>query len=60
MCEVAERLINKGRKEGKIEGENLLASLINKLMSIGRSSEITKVINDKDYRDKLYGEFGLE
>ena len=53
MCEVAERLINKGRKEGKIEGENLLASLINKLMSIGRSS-------DKDYRDKLYGEFGLE
>lgn len=64
MCEVAERLINKGRKEGREEGreegETLMASLIDKLIRLGRSTDISKAVSDKSYRDKLYTQFGMK
>ena len=41
-------------------GENLLASLINKLISVGRSSEIERIAKDESYREKLYKEYGLK
>ena len=57
-----------GRREGRQEGiilgeqrgENLLAALINKLISLGRNDEITKVTNDPAFRDSLYVQFGLK
>ena len=48
-----------GLVEGRIEGEDKLASLINALISAGRSQEIEKVVNDKEYRDQLYDEFEI-
>ena len=41
-------------------GENLLASLINKLILVGRSSEIERIAKDESYREKLYKEYGLK
>ena len=49
-----------GKQEGRQEGENLLASLINKLISLGRNDEISKVTNDPAFRDSLYVQFGLK
>ena len=48
-----------GKAEGLAEGEDRLASLINSLMSSGRSQEIEKAVNDKEYRDQLYDEFEI-
>lgn len=50
----------RGRQEGRQEGENLLAALINKLISLGRNDEVSKVANDPAYRDSLYVQFGLK
>ena len=35
------------------------ASLTRRLLDEGRSEELLKAIEDKDYRDKLYGEYNL-
>ena len=51
MCEVAERLVNKG--------ENLLATLISKLLLEGRNEDVELAVNDENARKKLYEEFGL-
>ena len=48
------------KEEGRQEGENLLAALINKLISLGRNDEISKVTNDPAFRDSLYVQFGLK
>ena len=50
----------RGRQEGRQEGENLLAALINKLISLGRNDEIFKAANDPAFRDSLYVQFGLK
>ena len=49
-----------GRQEGRQEGENLLAALINKLISLGRNDDITKVTTDQAFRENLYIQFGLK
>lgn len=48
------------KEEGRQEGENLLATLINKLIFLGRNDEISKVTNDPAFRDSLYVQFGLK
>ena len=72
MCEVYDMIeqkgiakgIEKGRKEGRKEGihegETLLASLINKLLSLGRNDDVAKVTTDQAFREKLYLQFGLK
>ncbi len=49
-----------GRIEGKIEGENLLARLINKLLSVGKGNDIPKVTTDQKYRQELYDQYGIK
>ena len=48
------------KEEGRQEGENLLATLINKLISLGRNDDITKVTTDQAFRENLYIQFGLK
>lgn len=48
-----------GFEEGLISGEEKFARLIQLLISNSRSGEIEKAINNKDYRNQLFNEFGL-
>ena len=48
------------KEEGRKEGENLLATLINKLFLLGRNDDVLKVTNDPAFRDSLYIQFGLK
>ena len=48
------------KEEGRREGENLLATLINKLISLGRNEDISKVTSDAAFRDRLYIQYGLK
>ena len=71
MCEVAERLVNKGRTEGMLEGmregirkgrhegETMLAVLINNLLSEGRSEDVALAAKDEEARKRFYKEFGI-
>ena len=71
MCEVLDRIEEKGRLEGekigekkgkKIgekKGEKKLAELITKLVSAGRNDDIYKAASDTRYRNKLYKEFQI-
>lgn len=59
MCREMEDLRNKAREEGKDEGMNLFAALINRLTELGRSDEIAKAASDAAYRNKLLSEFAM-
>ena len=63
MCDVAERLENKGRAEGRVEGrvegERNLATLITRLISLGRISDVEKAASDEAARKAFYKEFGI-
>lgn len=49
----------RGREEGRKEGEARFAKLIELLNANGRSDEIIKVVSDVSYREKLLEEFEL-
>ena len=51
---------DKIKEEGIQKGENLLATLINKLLSIGKNEDIPKVTTDVKYRKKLYSQYGIK
>ena len=55
----ADKYFNAGKEEGIEKGENKLASLISKLMELGRTDDVTKCATDEKYRDKLYAEFKI-
>ena len=48
------------RAEGKAEGENRFAALMNKLLSLGRMEDVQRVTTDKKYRETLYAEFNFQ
>ena len=49
-----------GEIKGRIEGENLLARLINKLLSVGKGDEALKATTDQKYRHELYAQYGIK
>ena len=51
--------LEKGREEGREEGESRLAKLISRLISIGKTSDIAKVTENKAYREELYAKYGI-
>lgn len=59
MCEVAERLVNQGKAEGRLEGEKKLAKLIDALLMAGRTEDVKKAASDEEARKKFYREFGI-
>lgn len=46
-------------KKGREHGEEMMAKLIILLNEDGRLSEIVKVSQDKEYRQKLYTEYDI-
>lgn len=55
MYWVAQELIEKGEKRG----ENLMATLIQKLFADGRNEDAQKAVNSEQDRKKFYREYGL-
>lgn len=51
--------IEKGIEKGKTMGENMILNLIQKLIENQRSDEIFRVKEDREYREKLYREYGI-
>lgn len=49
-----------GREEGREEGESRLSALIQKLIDEKRAADVLKVSKDKEYREQLYREYGIE
>ena len=44
---------------GKTEGEEKMFDLIQRLVDAGRFNEISKIKDNKEYRQKLYKEYGI-
>lgn len=59
VCELFDQYVRQGRKEGRAEGENRLAKLIQMLMDGGRSEDVKKAVSDQNYREQLYVEAGM-
>jgi len=57
MCDVLDRIENRGIQQGIQQGENLLAQLIQKLFALGRIEDVKRVAEDKEYRQMLLKEF---
>lgn len=55
MCDVLDSV----EKRGKLEGENLILTLMQKLFAAGRVEDARKASNDAAYCAKLLAEFGL-
>ena len=56
MCDVLDKVENKGKAEGKIEGKNQMALLVKKLLDQSRIEDVKRASEDKTYRDKLMKE----
>ena len=56
----SDKIKEEGIQKGIQKGENLLATLINKLLSIGKNEDIPKVTTDVKYRKKLYAQYGIK
>ena len=59
MKEALEMERAEGKAEGKAEGEDRLASLMKKLLSLGRMEDLQKAATDQKYREVLYTEFKI-
>jgi hypothetical protein len=67
MCEVAQRLVNNGVRQGRAEGraegigqgENKLARLINELIADNRQEDVVRVTTDEKIRKEMYEKYGI-
>ena len=59
MCDVLDKVENKGKAEGKIEGKNQMALLVKKLLDQSRIEDVKRASENEAYRDKLMKELGI-
>lgn len=59
MCQALEDIYIEGVEEGISQGEDKMGRLIKLLFMNSRVNEVDKVVNDKEYRQKLYEEFQI-
>ncbi|MBQ8280042.1 MAG: Rpn family recombination-promoting nuclease/putative transposase [Roseburia sp.] len=59
MCEVLDKVENRGIEKGLALGEERLAGLINKLLADGRTEEIALATSNQQARNKFYKEYGI-
>lgn len=59
VCELFDQYVRQGKAEGKVEGENRLARLVQMLIDSGRNEELQRALSDQGYRNQLYTETGL-
>ncbi len=64
MCEVLERIENRGiqigMQRGTQKGEEMFALLVDKLLESGRMEDVRRATKDKEYRQQLMKEFGID
>ena len=48
-----------GKEEGRKEGEIRFGKLIDKMVTVGRIDDMTRVATDSEYRHQLYKEFHI-
>lgn len=60
MCDVLDKVENKGKAEGKIEGKNQMALLVKKLLDQSRIEDVKRASEDETYRDKPMKELGIQ
>ncbi len=53
MCEVLDRVENRGIQKGIIQGEDTILTLMDYLLSNDRTEDAKKATKDKEYRNKL-------
>ena len=56
MCEVLDRVENRGIQKRIIQGEDTILSLMRYLLGNGRTKDARKATEDKVYRNKLLTE----
>ena len=56
MCKVMDEL----KQEGRQEGQDQLAHLMDRLLSLGRLEDAKRAAKDKQYRDLLFKEFAIQ
>ena len=56
MDRIMEYRYNKGRSAG----EDLMSTLINKLLESNRMKDLKEVTSDKELRERLYKEYGIK
>lgn len=49
MCDVLDKVENKGKAEGKIEGKNQMALLVKKLLDQSRIEDVKRASEDEAY-----------
>jgi hypothetical protein len=64
MCLAMDQIEEMARKEGMVlgreEGEKMFASLINKLITLGKNEDALKATTDVQFRESLYIQYGLK
>ena len=60
MCEVLDRVENRGIQKGIAQGEDTILSLMKYLLSNGRLEDARRATEDEAYRSKLLDEISLQ
>ncbi len=64
MCNLSDAIeelaIQRGMEKGMQQGEELFAKLIQKLFALGRTEDVKRVAEDKEYRRILMEEFSIQ
>lgn len=59
MCNLSEMVEEKGRTEGRMEGEKNLGTLVRLLVRDGKADLLEEVTLNKEMREKLYREYHI-
>ena len=59
MCDVAQRLENRGITKGEAKGEAKLAKLMSLLLEKGLVADATKAATDEKTRQEMYKKYGI-
>lgn len=59
ICDVLDKVENRGIAKGKAEGEDTLALLMKKLFDQNRIEDAKRASEDKEYRARLMKELGI-
>lgn len=59
MCDVLDKVENRGIEKGKVEGKKQMALFVKKLLDQSRIDDVKRVSEDEAYRDQLIKEFGI-
>ncbi len=60
MCEVLDKVENRGFAKGVAKGEKAMALLVMNLLDQNRIEDAKRACDDKEYRSFLMKEFGIQ